>query len=339
MDIIIIAVIGFVIVIAGVVIAPTVKLAMDVAPHLYTNTRCSARAGLILGRKEYETMTGSTSMKEVFATLEETSYSAVAEHSHSIAEASLLLEQELHDTYAWLVTVVPEKLQPVVEAMLGRFEVAQLKEALNRLQRGEGVGELPYVRDEQLRLKLESATDYTSFSDALIGSPYEPVFAQRSLQELEPLTTALDAHALTSVRAAMEACKDQKAAQPFIDYWKRVIDLGNLRLAQRRIAGADVQFVPGGHLTPASLEEVGDANQLAELLEKGPYAGLGDLEDGLQRMLKREAGLVNAKYPLKGGSIVRFIIDKELEVRNLNVLLKLKSEGFAADAIQERLIV
>lgn len=337
MDIIIVAVIGFVIIIAGVVIAPTVKLAMDVAPYLYTNTRCSARAGRLLRRKEYETMLGSSSMREVFAFLEETSYRSLVEHSHSFAETSKLLEQDLRDTFVWLATVVPEQLQPVINAFLTRFEVAQLKEALNMLKRGERIGELPFIRDEQVRLKLSGVTDFASFCEALAGTPYEAVVGQGSLEKLAELTTALDRHALISVQRAIAACKDTKAAEAFSAYWKRVIDLANLRIALRT-AGKSARYLEGGTIARATLEDVTEQNQLREVLEKSPY-GTDNIELGVQRALKREAGIVNAKYPLKGGAVVRFIIDKELEVRNLNILLKLKSEGFSAEAVQQHLVI
>ena len=41
-------------------------------------------------------------MKELVALLEETSYASVAEHSHDPGDASVLLEQDHHDTLAWL---------------------------------------------------------------------------------------------------------------------------------------------------------------------------------------------------------------------------------------------
>lgn len=331
MDIIIGAVIVFVLIISAVVIAPTVKIAMDIAPYLYTNTRCSARAGLILDRKAYESLAGATSTKEIFSFLEETSYAHIVEQTQEYPETSRLLDKDLHDAYAWLATVVPDKIVPIVEAMLMRFEVDQIKELLNRLHRGEAAGDLPFVRDEQLRIKLESANDLTSFNDAVEGTPYEEIGTHAS--HLSRVTSQLDRLSLTTVMRAIEACKDQKAAMPFKEYWQRVIDIANIRLAQRRVAtGDEVLFVPGGTVR---LEEATDQNQLLEALEQSAYNEfLGeDLEQGLRASLRRQAGLVNAKYPLKGGSIVRFLIDKELEVRNLNLLIKLKTEGFESDRI------
>ncbi len=332
MDIIIAAVIGFVLIIAAVVIAPTIKLAIDIAPYLYTNTRCSARAALILTRKDYEALLNCSSQKELYAYLEETGYALIAEHSATTEQASALIEQELHDTYEWLLTVVPEKLQPIITAFLTRFEVAQLKEALNALVHGETIGELPWLRDEQARLRLEGVTDYTGFADALTGTPYEHLIAHGSLDKLEQLTTALDAHALTTTSDIIA----RSDAPAFAAYWKRVIDLANFRLAQRARDGQTVNYLPGGHLDAEALAAVGDENQLAELIEH--TLGVEANEHALLQLLRKEAGLVNAKYALRGGVIVRYIIDKELEARNLNLLLKLKAEGFSTDEIRQHLV-
>ena len=52
--------------VAGIaVIAPAVKQAMDMAPFIYANTRCSARTGALLTPANYNEILSSTSYREM----------------------------------------------------------------------------------------------------------------------------------------------------------------------------------------------------------------------------------------------------------------------------------
>ncbi|MDD9953476.1 MAG: V-type ATPase subunit [Candidatus Woesearchaeota archaeon] len=339
MDIIIGAVIGFVLVVSAVVVGPTVKMAVGVAPYLYTNTRCSAKSGLLLKRKTYDSLLASTYVKEVYAELEETSYSHVVEHANEFGGASVLLDKDLYETYTWLEDVMPEKIRPIITAMKMKFEVQQLKEAMNALADNERPGEMQYISNPNTRLKCEEASDINSLVTALEGTPYGDLVSGSAP------ATELDRHYLLSVMDAIDSCKDQKAAEPFREYWRRMIDFANIRVALRRMSeDADLPFVQGGTIRVKKLQNVGDKNQLVELLQKTPYtvdvasAGI-KLEQAFLQAISTEGARSSAKHPLKAGPVVNFLIQKELEVRNLNIILKLKAEGFKADEINDLLVV
>ncbi len=339
MDIIIGAIILFALLVSAVVVAPTVKMALDVAPYLYTNTRCAAKSALILTKKEYEALLATSSLKETFGLLETTGYRHVAEHGNAFGTQSGLLEEDLYGLYAWLEEAVPGEVRPIIAAIRARFEVNDLKEAASRLEERLPVEEFRHIANPNLRLKLNAVTDLTSFAAALEGTRYADAIAA------EDIASELDRRYFEGVLEAIAACKDRKAAQPFREYWRRVIDLANARLALRRAMFGDrVAFIEGGSLTIDRLVVCTDRQHLLEALAENGYAVPADadgfrIEIVILKGTLEMALRIDAKYALRGGAIVRLIAQKEIEVRNLSLLLKLQSEGFSAERIGELMVI
>lgn len=329
------AVIILILIVAAVVIGPAVKMALDIAPFLYTNTRCSAKTGLILTKKTYNSLLAATYLKEVYAILEDTAYARVVEHANQYGKVSQLLDNDLYQTYVWLESIMPPKIKPIITAMKEKFTIQELKEGLQRVKEGLPVGELHRVSNANLRLKLEAASDEGSFATALDGTPYAPLLSK------ENVPTELDLYYLRHVLQVIEDCQDRKGAAPFKEYWRRLIDLVNIRLTLRHINSGEenLSLLEGGFLPAKKLEGITDTNQLSDALQGTLYEkihinnnGLA-LEQELHNVIAEEGKRVNAKYPLKGGPVVKYIIQKELEIRNLNVILKLKEENFTAEEI------
>lgn len=344
MDILIGALIFFIMIVVTVVIAPTIKIAMDIAPFLYTNTRCSARSGLILDKKMYDSLLGATYIREVYAMLEDTAYSKAVEQGYAFGTVSKMIDKHLFETYDWLENIVPDAIKPVIAALKSKFEIGELKEALDRLSNGEPIGELKHVGNANLRMKLEAATDVQSFATALEGTSYGAIVTGESATTF---STALDLQYYQNVLEVIDTAEDRKAVQPFREYVRRLIDLINIRLALRRITAADegVAIIEGGFIPAERLIGVSDKNQLAEALQGTPYADIDTdaagimLENEFHKFILQEGGKANAKYPLHGGPIVKFLIQKEIETRNLNVIIKLKEEAFPNEEISKLLIM
>lgn len=347
MDILVGAVAGFGIVVGGIVVAPTVKMAVDVAPFLYTNTRCAAKSGMILQKKDYDSLVSAVSLREVFTLIEDTSYASVVEHGADFSKISTLLDKDLFETYNWLSGVMPDKIKPIFSAMMLKFEINQMKEVLNNIEEGKEQGELNYVIDPSLKLKLEGANDMNSFSAALEGTVYEEVFRGKEIKNAADVNTELDKFYLSHVMRVIDNIKDKAAAKPFRDYWKIMIDLANIRLTLRKIDSKDenVKLVSDGTLDESKLISANEMNQVEELLANTKYkefiteSDSFGIENAFFRFMKKQAGTFSAKFPLKGGPIIQFLINKEIEIRNLNVVVKLKSEDFKGEEISKVLVI
>lgn len=329
MDIIIAALIALIIIVVAVVIAPTVKMALNIAPYLYTNTRCAAKTGLILSVKQYDSLLSTTYERELYALLEDTGYSHIAQRAKDFPTVSPLLEEDLAATYDWLARIAPEKLQPVIIAMNRKFEIQEIKEALN----SGGLAHFKHILDTQLRLKLEGATDTQGVIAALEDSPYSSLIQQGTIDP-----TALDAWYLQDVLRVIDST-EPKAVAPFREYWRRKIDIANIKIALR----GKKTFIDGGLIETEKLQSLDEFSQVQDTLQGTPYEGidtesLAGLENQMEKKLKIASGNISAKHPLYGGPIVRFIVQKEMEIKNLNLILKLKAEKFTTDEIAPMVI-
>ncbi len=332
-------------VLAGVIaIAPTIKVGLDMAPYLYANTRCSSRSGLILKKKEYEQILGASSIQEVYALLEDTYYGKLMEHADS--NLSHLLNEDLYETYVWLESITPTKLKPIMNTIRMKFEIADLKSAINSCAKGETPDKINHIEDESFRIKLESCKDLDAFVAALKDTKYDVITSQSNSITVSSLSNQLDVFYYSLVSEEIRILKDNDGAIVFRDYWKKSIDLVNIRLTLRRIDGvSDINLIEGGFLEVKDLQSSSDKMQLESIFSKSIYkeflVGMKgvEIETSLFASFKKEASNVNAKHALKTGTIVKFLISKELEIRNLNILTKLKGEDYSSDDIEKLLVI
>lgn len=325
-----------------IVIAPAVKQAVDLAPFLYANTRCSARTGALLTQNIYSELLASSSVSELYGILEDTAYSTLVEHAKNFADFSKALDKNLHDDLKWLATIVPSELSPILKAINLKFEINEIKSILNGLKTGNIPKELDFVLKDELKFKLQSVTDFASLTSAVEDTQYQNIFIGTELSQTEKINTKLDSFYIKKVMSVINKAP-KKSAAAFKEYWRHVIDIFNVRLAIRKMNSAreDIEFLNGGFIASKSLSAVTDMTQLEGVLRSGQYTDfMTDMESlqievAFNKSLKSFAGLLNARHPLQAGYVVRYIILKDLELKTVNLIAKLKEENFGEDEIRK----
>jgi len=343
MDIIAPAVIGLATVGALAVIVPTIGQSMKMQPYLYANTRCSARSGFLLKEKDYSEMCQVSYAKELFGVMEGTQYKEIYERFGNFEEISEALEKDLFSTFEWVEEISPKKLQKLVGLINKRFEIKEIKKILNHLKNNEDLSEIDFVSDQFLKLKLQEVRSFQDLASSVSETFYSDVFDDRGQDDLPEINTLLDKKWLEEVWA--EIARVGGAAGAFRDYWTAMIDLFNTRLAIRKMEREiEVGYVYGGNVPVKELEAASDLNQLEGVFEKTCYKeqfskeSLLELEGCFFKYLRKLGRELNAKFTLTSGPIIQFMIEKELEIRNLNVITKLKLNNFPKEKT-EKLVV
>lgn len=331
-----------------VVIAPAVKQALDLAPFLYANTRCSARTAALLSQNFYSDIAAASSKQEAYALLEDTSYADIAEHAKNYSQFSHELYESLYKDYKWIESISPSKIKPIIKAITLKFEIDDIKQILNYLkQKSQALGSLSapsleHISKEELKYKLQSVEDVQSFFQAIEGTRYAAVlngFGDEILDRLQEANTELDRYYILRVLKSIKSVPS-KMNGAFLDYWRSVIDVFNARIAFRRMKDASLEFIPGGLLNTESLASASDLTQLEAALRESKYGehltelSPSALELAFSKSMRELAGLLNARHPLQAGYLVRYMILKELEIKNLNTALKLKEENFSEEEIK-----
>lgn len=314
-----------------IVMIPCIKLALELAPYIYSSTRVSARSGLILNN--YDELIATNYPKEIYAILEDTAYNYVVEHSNGFDSFSKQLEKDLFKTYCWLEKIVPKDIAPLIKALKMKFEISEIKEVINDLKSKKKVDELYCISDEDLKMEIEETNDFNSLKAIIQGTKYGSCFQKETTSEIN---TALDSFYYRSVLAEINNYKDKKPFQAFLDYWRFMIDIINIRLTQRRINGSSLSLIDGGYIEIKEFNAINDISQLENLLEQKLNIQLSETE--LYKLLLKKAKEIGVKYNLTSGNLIKFIVQKEIENRNLNILLKLKTEKFPKEEIQKLII-
>ncbi|MFH2028008.1 MAG: V-type ATPase subunit [Nanoarchaeota archaeon] len=344
MDVTIPFVIGATLIGSVIVLAPVTKYALDMYPFLYANTRCSSRSGLLLSKKVYEELLAATSKEESFALLEDSAYNAIVEHSKEFFLFSKAIQDDLYKTYLWLSSIMPQQLTPIINSLKLKFEINEIKKVLADLKENNPINEIKYVHNHEFKLRLEGVKDEQSFYSAIEGTPYASLLQGKSLDNLRTINTLLDRYYLLNFSSTLNAIKDTEATEPFAEYLSALIDLSNLRLIIRSIESKTVpELIDGGTIKKDEIEGINDKAQLETALSNTLYAeeitNVNNLEKGFYRYLLKLANNLSAKYTIKSGAIIRFLILKEIEIINLNTIIKLKSENFEQEKIREHLII
>lgn len=333
---------------AGIVLTvPTAKYAFDIAPYLYANTRSAARSSTLLQKKDYDEIMSANSVDEAYAMLEDTPYSYIVEHSRSFPEFSKMLNDDLYKTYIWLERIVPNKLKPVIKALKIKFEVQDMKNLVNALRNGSSIPEMRFIQDIELKNKLESVKDYQSLAVIAEGTRYEHVFSQNSLDNLPKLNTELDKISIKAVYSLLIRLEDRQSSAAFLDYLRSMIDMINIRIVLKKLSSKSdcTDLIEGGTISADELSSINDKMQLESIFANSQYSEFitdyspSSIENAFTHFTLRLSSSVNAKYTLKAGAIVKFVILKELEVRNLNALIKLKTDLFTQQEIEKFVVV
>ncbi len=346
MDVVVFGAIAASLLAGTVVIWPTVKMTINLAPHIYANTRCSAKLASMLPKPIVENLSQSSSYEETLSILEDTYYRNIVEKSKDFNKLSSALNEDLYSTYLWLETIVPENLVNIIKTIRLKFEINDIKTLLNNLKNEVKKHSLPHIQNENLKLKLENTTDFASMLASIEGSDYSKVFSNKNLTQLDSINNELDKYYFDKVYDVIVSTDDEKAAQAFKEYLGYMIDLINLKLTLRRIdSKTSLSLLPHGRVPNSMLNNVEDLNSFENLLTEYGYAENIteytplDIENSVYKYLKKAAGLINSKHTLKAGSVVRYIILKELELRNVNIILKLKEDKFTKEEIQKLLVI
>ncbi|MCK4589743.1 MAG: V-type ATPase subunit [Nanoarchaeota archaeon] len=343
MDIIAPIVVGLASLGALAVIIPTIGQSMKMQPYLYANTRTSARSGFMLKEKDYQEMAQVSYPKELFGVMENTQYKDIYARHNEFKDLSKALEKNLFETFEWVEEISPKKLQKLVNLINRKFEIKEVKKILNHLKNQEDLTEIDFVSDSFLKIKLQEVRSFQDLTNAVSETFYADIFSDKTIEDLPMINTSLDKKWLEEVWAETNKIGDPAGAVR--DYWMTMIDLFNTRLALRKLEKEiNVEFIVEGNVPIKDLESASDLNQLECVFEKTCYKehfskeSFLDIENCFFKYLRKLGYELNAKFTLTSGPIIQFMIEKELEIRNLNVITKLKLNNFPKEKV-EKLVV
>jgi V/A-type H+-transporting ATPase subunit C len=356
-------------VIGVIVVIVTIKPVLDTFPYAYPNARVRARIGRLFTEKQFSEIIEADNLEEVKNYLR-----GVPEYAQYVDKFPLekALDSQLAETYDLLARITPGSIKPTFRALLKKWDIKNIKSILTAKEVGlsrEATLDLmvPFGEINDLLEKLVDAKDVTEVITGLEGTEYAQVLedALNDYKEkgmLLPLEAALDKYYLYNLMIAVANPSDDSTTI-LNTYIGTQVDSTNLKIILRaKLDGLkydDIQpymitkgyqirewklkdlmeseDVPG---VVSSLESTDYANIMAEALSEYNATGsIAPFETALDKNVVKIAKNLSTKKPFGVGPIIAFLSRKEIEIKNLKVIVRGKREvGFPVSKIKEMLI-
>ncbi len=343
---------------------------VNLGSYPYTYARVSYMRSLLLKKEDYHKLL-KMSLNEVIAFFESSLYKSeidrLASELSGIDLIEIALNRNLAATYKKLIKISPNSLRYIISEYLKRKDVEDIKTILRaaftntpfqRLKNMiQGAGTLSY--DYLIQLSkigdVEQILGKISIFSGQLQSAQESFKAKHALIDIE---TALDHSYYTNIQHIASQLSIEGNA--FSEFLKKEIEVVNLltlfRLKRERIDKKEIQhylFSLERYPMLQKLLDIQSISEAAKTLESAEYGsavkkGLEEfnekgslikLETRLYNYLFRKSIALSRKYPLLLNTILGYMFLKEIEVRNLRIMVKGKQLNISNDFIEEQLVV
>lgn len=344
-------------------------------PYVYGNAAVSAWEGRLLREQNLMELADAPNLASVLSLLENTEYRPYLagiprEDGVDVVQIERALRENANSHYVELLQMVPEERKEVIEKLIGRVDLLNLKILITSIEERlpfekvvERLQPSPTTPRERLEL-LARAESLEVLLEYLKGSEYyqvlSEVMSEYEKAGLQRILFALDKHYYSTLwREVLSKKPQREVLREMVGY---EIDTVNIKtIARMKMAGRPPEEIeelivrPSHMLTEAMLRSMitsEDLRSALEVISHVPYGrallevlpkvestgSLFELERTLEENhLKLCKWLSLAKF-FSLAPIVSYFYCKEMEVRNLRTIVRLKADGVEPGEIKGMLV-
>lgn len=368
-DIFLVIVILAIVVVGAVIVIIASRPVLDIYPYLNPSARVRARAGRIFSEKEITELVDAADIDEVENYLRGSPEYAEVLDNYTLDKA---LDIQSAKTYDFIASLAPSDVKDPFVTMAKKTDINNIKTLLTAKEVGLTNDEIKdlLIPAGSLYSTMESLIDGDNIHDIVAGldhTEYGSVL-EDAIPKYEdtgmvlPLEAALDNYYLERLLGSSEVPADENK-QIIYSFVGTKVDIANIKLIIRaKEDGLDYDTISpymysqGYQLREwklkdlmeshdvanviSSLEGTKYADALAESLTKYNESGsVAVFEKALDVYAANSAKSLANKKPLGVGPIIGYLSKKEVEIRNLKIILRAKREAnFPKTKIMEMLI-
>ncbi|MBU4534380.1 MAG: V-type ATP synthase subunit C [Euryarchaeota archaeon] len=358
---------GFII--GAIVVIVTIKPVFEMFPYAYPNARVRARIGRLITQKQFSEILESENLEEVKNYLR-----GFPEYSKYVDKYPLekALDIQLAETHDLIARIAPGGIKDVFRVLLKKWDINNIKTLITAKEAGlnpEKTAELliPFGEISDVVEKLVEVKSVTEVIIGLEGTEYSQIL-EDALTDYEekgmvlPLEAALDKFYLENLLKAVSDPSDANTTllHPYIG---TQVDASNLKIILRAKADGlkydDISpyMISKGYQIRdwklKDLMESEDVSGVISALEGTDYSAImvdalaeynktgsiAPFEAALSEYIQKTAKTLSLKKPFGIGPMIGFLSRKEVEIKNLKVIVRGKREsGFPVSVIKEMLV-
>jgi V/A-type H+-transporting ATPase subunit C len=344
------------------------KLKLKKCPYTYVRT--TVMKSLLFRKDDYHKML-KMSFSEIARFLQDSNYKKeISELATDYSGADLLelaLNKSLSATFKKLIRIAPKELELVIREYAKRKDIEDIKTIirgkftntnekliLNSIT-AAGTLSLEFLAGLMKKESVEEVLKNNKIVDFSLLSSGLSYFKEKN--NLVMVENALDKYYYSSlIRFSKTLPKEGALFRDFLVKEVEILDiLILLRLKKLKIENAKSFIITSSELTNPRINKMAEATDLdilVKALESTEYKnaidkGIDDfrntgslitLETELYKYLLRHSALLLHQHPLSVGIILGFMLAKDVEIRNLRILIKGKQLGLSEDFIEKQLV-
>lgn len=357
------------VVIGAIIVVVTSRPILDIYPYLHPNARVRARKGRLFDEKQISEIIEANDVEEITNYLRGSPEYAEHLDNYTLEKA---LDIQLGETYDLVSRMAPKEVQSSFKVLAKKSDIANIKSLLTAKEAGldkKDTEEL-LIPTGTLYDEIEPLSDVDAVSDVvagLDGTEYSSIL-EEALPEYErtnmvlPLESALDKNYLECLLASSTTPADENR-QILYSYIGNQVDVANIKLILRAKAdGLNFDDISpfmakdGYQIREWKLKDLMESEDVAGVIssldgtkyspvlsevlpEYNETGSVALFEKALDKFLVDSAKSYSMKKPLGIGPIIGYLSQKEMEIRNLKIIVRAKREAdFPISKIREMLV-
>ncbi len=340
------------------------KVLLSIASFTYPNAKYRAIGNPFLSNSVLSPLVEGNNLNEVYQELEDRGYDLSKEATLDQNELERELESETMSFMRRAYRNCPLSAKEFAGAWLLRFDVRMAKRALKSKMTGDSREDMsekliPVRRvDEKVIDSLVNARDLQEVIDILKEAGFEePLQGEDPTEDMYSLEVSFDRYVYQRIQKSVKNVESEERP-PVKYFFGRYVDVKNLKILIRGLReGVDKEqlkkaLLPSGReLERWKLESMVESSGLEEALvelEGTSYAeirrdaatmGPFEIEKYLDKKMIQMASEVMSQNVLSVGPLLRFLVGKEVELRNLNILSRGLREKMPSESIEALLVM
>ncbi|MFW6375772.1 MAG: V-type ATPase subunit [Thermoplasmatota archaeon] len=357
-------IVGISLLIVVVLLMSYFRVLVSIANFTYPNAKFRAHGNPFIKEENLKPLSESRNINEVYSKIREHNYEIPKEATEDINEVEKNLEMNTIEYIKKAYMATPNEAKPLVNAWLAKYDVKMAKRAIKAVAREKEKEEIDQkvlpvkMIDEDLKDELMSARNVQELLGILKNTELDEVLSGKEWEDnFFELDIALDKYLFEKMRqAVMQVEAEEKS--PVKYFFGKYTDILNLKIVFRGIREdideevlKDSLLPPGRELEKWKLENMVDSSNLEEAmveLEGTSYTELRtegtsmsnfDLEMNLDKKLLSIVSEILSQNILTIGPLIKYLVAKDLELRNLKILIRGLKEGMDPERISKMMIM
>ncbi|MFW6038390.1 MAG: V-type ATPase subunit [Candidatus Saliniplasma sp.] len=337
---------------------------ISIANFAYPNAKFRAKGTPFIEEEIIDDLIESRNLNEIFSEIKKNGYQLSKKPSAELETFEKQLDKSNIDLVKEALYAAPDRLKPFVKTWLLRYDVMMVKRAIKSATKGiekEKLEDILYpvnIIDRKMIDKISNSKNIQQMFNSLSETKLGDVLKEKKWDgNFFKLDTELDRFAFKELKNA--SLKVETEQQSVIKYFVgKYTDLMNLKIIFRGLReGIDKEalkksLLPDGReLARWKLENMVEAKNLKEALVElngTSYQELSkedisssnyEIEYVIDVTMIDLASEIMSQYILNVGPILKYLVGKEYELRNLKALVRGVKEGVDSNRIKRMMIL